>query len=179
MLRSRRFVSSRSCRFYRRQFKSRCDMREKVLPEGSSPQPGKEIGLGKLPLTQTTDKTVPSGLHTPPENQKSSMCRCAAGDDKTSAEAGSAPELGRLSKAAIALPLLLIRVYQLTLSPFIGQCCRFTPSCSRYAAEALKVHGFWYGSFLTIYRLLRCQPWCKGGYDPVPLPKKKKNSPRD
>ncbi|MBE6404139.1 MAG: membrane protein insertion efficiency factor YidD [Lentisphaeria bacterium] len=76
----------------------------------------------------------------------------------------------------MALPLLLIRVYQLTLSPFIGQCCRFTPSCSRYATEALKRHGFWYGSILTIYRLIRCQPFCKGGYDPVPPRKIKKNS---
>ncbi len=147
-------------------------MREKILPEGSSPQPGKEIGLGELPTDQTADQTVPTGFYTPPTNQKSGMCGCTAGNDQTPAETGSAPELGRLSKAAIALPLLLIRVYQLTLSPFIGQCCRFTPSCSRYAAEALKVHGFWYGSILTIYRLMRCQPWCKRGYDPVPLRKK-------
>ena len=150
-------------------------MRKKVLHKSSCPQPGKEIGLGELPLTQTADQTVPSGLYTPSAHQTSQMCGCAPGDGKTAQKTESAPELGRLSKAAIALPLLLIRVYQLTLSPFIGQCCRFTPSCSRYATEALKRHGFWYGSFLAICRLMRCQPFCRGGYDPVP-PRKIKNS---
>ena len=156
-------------------------MRKKVLHKSSCPQPGKEIGLGELPLAQTADQTVPSGLHPPAAHQASQMCRCAAGDGKTAQETESAPELGRLSRAAIALPLLLIRVYQLTLSPFIGQCCRFTPSCSRYATEALKRHGFWYGSYLTIHRLMRCQPFCRGGYDPVPprkAKKKQQQSPR-
>ena len=156
-------------------------MRKKVLHKSSCPQPGKEIGLGELPLAQTADQTVPSGLHSPAAHQASKMCRCAAGDGKTAQETESAPELGRLSRAAIALPLLLIRVYQLTLSPFIGQCCRFTPSCSRYATEALKRHGFWYGSYLTIHRLMRCQPFCRGGYDPVPprkAKKKQQQSPR-
>ena len=148
-------------------------MRKKILHKSSSPQPGKAFGLGEFPIAQTTDKALQSGLHTPSAHQTGKVCRCDKGDGEVAQETGSAPELGRLSKAAIALPLLLIRVYQLTLSPFIGQCCRFTPSCSRYAAEALKTHGFWYGSILTIYRLLRCQPWCKGGFDPVPPPPKK------
>ena len=147
-------------------------MRKKVLSESCSTQPGKEIGLGELPSAQTTNQTLPIGLHTPPTHQTCRVCGCIQRDAETAEKAGVTQELGRLSKAAIALPLLLIRVYQLTLSPFIGRCCRFEPSCSRYAAEALKVHGFWVGSFLTIYRLMRCQPWCKGGYDPVP-PKKK------
>ncbi|MBE6381138.1 MAG: membrane protein insertion efficiency factor YidD [Lentisphaerae bacterium] len=69
---------------------------------------------------------------------------------------------------AILLPLLLIKIYQLTLSPFIGQCCRFEPSCSRYSAEAFRTHGFWRGLILTVYRIIRCNPWCKGGFDPVP-----------
>ena len=150
-------------------------MRKEVLSESHSPQSGKTAGLGEFPTAQTNDQTLPSGFHTPSTHQTGKVCRCHPGDGEAAEETGSAPELGRLSKAAIALPLLLIRVYQLTLSPFIGQCCRFTPSCSRYAAEALKTHGFWYGSMLTIYRLLRCQPWCKGGYDPVPPPKRKQS----
>ncbi len=62
----------------------------------------------------------------------------------------------------------LIRAYQLTLSPFIGQHCRFTPSCSRYAAEAIRVHGSAKGSWLAIKRIGRCHPFCEGGIDPVP-----------
>ena len=149
-------------------------MRQKILPESGSPQSGASPGVGKLPHAQERDQTMPSGLHTPPTDKTSSMRRCNARVEKTAPQTGSAPEPGRLSKAAIFLPLLLIRAYQLTLSPYIGQCCRFTPSCSHYATEALKTHGFWRGTFLTIYRLLRCQPWCKGGYDPVPPAKKQR-----
>ena len=115
-------------------------MRKKILHKGSCPQPGEEIGLGELPLAQTTNQAVPTGVHPPPTHQTSQVCGCLPGDGKTAQEAESAPGLGKLSRAAIALPLLLIRVYQLTLSPFIGQCCRFTPSCSRYATEAVRQH---------------------------------------
>ncbi len=62
----------------------------------------------------------------------------------------------------------LIRIYQLTVAPWIPPCCRFTPSCSHYAMEALAVHGAWRGMWLSCLRLLRCQPFCRGGYDPVP-----------
>ncbi len=66
------------------------------------------------------------------------------------------------------LLLGLIRGYQLTLSPFIGQHCRFTPSCSHYAAEAIRVHGPARGSWLAVKRIGRCHPFCEGGIDPVP-----------
>lgn len=64
--------------------------------------------------------------------------------------------------------LALIRGYQLTLSPYIGQHCRFTPSCSRYASEAIALHGPARGSWLAARRILRCHPFCAGGLDPVP-----------
>jgi len=63
---------------------------------------------------------------------------------------------------------LLIRVYQRAISPLFPPSCRFVPTCSSYAIEALTVHGALTGSWLTLRRLLRCQPWCKGGFDPVP-----------
>ena len=72
------------------------------------------------------------------------------------------------------LILLLIKTYQLTVSPFFGSCCRFYPSCSVYAAEAVTVHGALRGSWLTVRRLGRCHPWCVGYDDPVP-PVKDKN----
>ena len=66
--------------------------------------------------------------------------------------------------------LLLIRVYQLTLSQLLGPCCRFVPSCSRYAASCIDHHGVLRGSWLALRRLLRCHPFHPGGYDPPPLP---------
>lgn len=70
--------------------------------------------------------------------------------------------------------IFLIRTYQLTLSPrFSHGACRFVPTCSQYAIEALQVHGIIKGSLLTIWRIMRCNPLVKGGYDPVP-PKKTK-----
>lgn len=68
--------------------------------------------------------------------------------------------------------ILLIRFYQLTLSPYIGGQCRFHPSCSNYAIEALGSHGTLAGSWLLIKRIARCQPLCRGGFDPVPEPKR-------
>jgi putative membrane protein insertion efficiency factor len=64
----------------------------------------------------------------------------------------------------------LIRVYQYGVSPFLGSNCRFFPSCSCYAHEALTVHGALRGSWLSARRILRCHPWHPGGYDPVPPP---------
>ena len=58
-----------------------------------------------------------------------------------------------------------IRLYRKTLSPFIGQQCRFEPTCSHYGEEAIEKYGALRGSILTVWRILRCGPWCKGGYD--------------
>lgn len=62
----------------------------------------------------------------------------------------------------------LIRAYQLCISPLLGPSCRYYPTCSEYAAEAIKVHGIFKGSFLATHRVLRCHPGCEGGHDPVP-----------
>lgn len=63
---------------------------------------------------------------------------------------------------------LLIRVYRFGISPMLGPTCRFYPSCSCYAEEAIDRHGAIRGTYLTARRLLRCHPWNPGGYDPVP-----------
>jgi len=62
-----------------------------------------------------------------------------------------------------------VRTYQLTLRGVIGSHCRFYPHCSAYAIEALEIHGAARGSWLTAQRILRCNPWHPGGYDPVPV----------
>jgi hypothetical protein len=61
-----------------------------------------------------------------------------------------------------------IRAYQLMVAPVLGNNCRFEPSCSRYASTAIKRHGPWRGAILAAWRVLRCNPWGGGGYDPVP-----------
>lgn len=63
----------------------------------------------------------------------------------------------------------LIRIYAYAISPFLGVNCRFYPSCSAYAQEAIAVHGAMRGAWMSLRRLSRCHPWCPGGYDPVPL----------
>jgi hypothetical protein len=64
--------------------------------------------------------------------------------------------------------IALVRAYQYALSPWWGQHCRFSPTCSHYAVEALERHGALAGSWLAVRRILRCHPWSAGGYDPVP-----------
>ncbi len=61
-----------------------------------------------------------------------------------------------------------VHAYRLLLSPSIGSACRFEPTCSAYSLQALEKHGAGWGSYLTLARLVRCQPWCAGGHDPVP-----------
>lgn len=69
----------------------------------------------------------------------------------------------------LAWPLiLLVKGYQVTLRPWMGGHCRFQPTCSDYALEALRTHGALRGSWLTVRRIGRCQPWGGCGYDPVP-----------
>gem|GEM_PF-480365 len=67
------------------------------------------------------------------------------------------------------LLVLLIRVYQWTLSPLLGNVCRFEPSCSNYAIECVRIHGPFRGVWLGFRRVLRCHPFNPGGYDPPPL----------
>ena len=61
----------------------------------------------------------------------------------------------------------LVRAYQLLISPMLGGSCRFEPTCSAYAMQALQQHGAAAGSYLAVRRIARCQPWCDGGHDPV------------
>lgn len=66
------------------------------------------------------------------------------------------------------LLILLIRLYKLVLSPFLGQNCRFHPSCANYAQDAIRLHGALRGSWYAIRRIVKCQPMHPGGFDPVP-----------
>ena len=94
---------------------------------------------------------------------------------RRAAETGGGHGLGsqqRLSASVRAAGkwalLLFVRFYQIFLSPFFGGACKFYPSCSKYGYEAIARHGAWRGSLLAMKRLLRCRPFTKGGFDPVP-----------
>jgi putative membrane protein insertion efficiency factor len=72
-----------------------------------------------------------------------------------------------LQKCGTYFVLSLIRAYQLLISPLFPPACRFTPSCSQYAIDAIKCHGTCRGIFMALWRILRCHPFSDGGYDPV------------
>jgi len=67
--------------------------------------------------------------------------------------------------------IIIVRFYQLVISPLTPATCRFQPTCSYYMVEALQTHGLFYGGYLGIKRILSCHPWGKSGYDPVPAKK--------
>lgn len=77
-----------------------------------------------------------------------------------------------MNRILLTLLLWLLHGYRFVISPWLGNCCRFYPSCSSYAIEALTQHGIFRGLWLTFRRLIRCHPWhSHTGYDPVPLSK--------
>ena len=81
----------------------------------------------------------------------------------------NAPQGCSLARRVATAPLvLLVRFYQICISPLKPSCCRFTPTCSQYALEALRKYGVFKGTWLAIKRILRCHPWGGSGYDPVP-----------
>ncbi len=80
----------------------------------------------------------------------------------------------RLKKLPAAVLITLIRMYQLMLSPINPTCCRYYPSCSNYAIDAIRVHGPLRGVLLGAWRIMRCNPWSAGGADPIPEVENKK-----
>lgn len=73
----------------------------------------------------------------------------------------------RMSTISI-LAVSIIKIYKYLISPWLLPCCRFEPSCSQYAEFAIRKYGFFIGGTIAFLRIIRCNPFCKGGYDPVP-----------
>jgi uncharacterized protein len=80
------------------------------------------------------------------------------------------PDVTAVTRVAGHSVVLLLRAYQLALSPLLPPACRFEPSCSHYASEAVATHGVVHGGWLALRRVLRCHPWSDPGFDPVPTP---------
>ena len=93
--------------------------------------------------------------------------RSACGVDMGNRRAG-AKHAGIVGQAGVSLAVALVRVYEYTLRPVLGPSCRFIPSCSEYAREALRAHGLGKGLLLGAHRLCRCHPFQPGGLDEVP-----------
>ncbi len=78
------------------------------------------------------------------------------------------PFLATLYRLPQTVLMGLVKGYRLLLSPWLGSACRFEPTCSAYSLQALQEYGAVRGTYMTLHRLVRCQPWCDGGHDPVP-----------
>lgn len=140
-------------------------MQQKIQSSFGCTQPGKafdvgefpDVEAGALPMSHTADTTPQNDELQPAADHR----RIEKNPDGTKS---SVPRCSILSGAMI----FLIRIYQRAISPCFQAHCRFEPTCSHYAVEAFRKRGFLAGLLLTVWRLLRCQPFCKGGYDPVP-----------
>lgn len=109
-------------------------------------------------------------------HKSKNRCDVSSAKSQTLATQEPSPPLPRRSlieRGAIALCTGLILFYRHAISPMFPPCCRFTPTCSRYALDALRIHGFARGSWLALKRIARCNPWGGSGYDPVPPPRNK------
>ena len=150
-------------------------MQQKVQSAVCDPEPGTASVVGEFQNVEAPSRSVPCFTHPPQKDVEVQLAANGAGSCSTSC-VGRCSD-GRKSSFPARVLICLVRGYQLLISPWFPPCCRFTPSCSNYAIEALRKRGFWMGSFLTVWRLLRCQPFVRGGYDPVPDKKQKISSP--
>jgi hypothetical protein len=142
-------------------------MRKEIQQKSRGQKPRAETSVGVFPDAEDEHKMRSSGYDSQAENDGVKTAG-SSGTDAESVEkvrpfAGVVKSF-RLTWIAIGA----IKFYQWTISPLLPRCCRFTPSCSQYAIEAFKFHGMLKGSALAVWRLLRCQPFGKGGFDPVP-----------
>ncbi len=142
-------------------------MQQKIQSVVRGPQPGPAVDVGEFPDVETGSLPVSHITDTTPQNDEllTAESHCGTGGN-TDCPADTAP--GRKCSFAAGMMIFLIRIYQKAISPYLPCQCRFTPSCSHYAAEAFRKRGFRMGFLLTVWRLMRCQPFAKSGYDPVP-----------
>lgn len=142
-------------------------MREKIQQISRETKPGQKASVGVFPFTESTDFARIPDNDTPKKNCPDETAGSRGAVRITIAKSGFAKKIFRcLTPSGILI--LFVRIYQKMISPWFPPCCRFQPTCSAYAREALSKHGFLKGLALSVWRIARCHPFCKGGYDPVP-----------
>jgi uncharacterized protein len=145
-------------------------MRKKIQQQSGSKEQSPQATLGIVSITEAR------GSDCSPSNDSTEIhhdCKTAGGPEgfADTVKKGS-NDRGVMAFFSISgIMILMVVLYQKIISPWLPVACRFSPTCSHYAIEALKIHGVFKGSALTLWRLLRCQPFCRGGSDPVPLAK--------
>jgi hypothetical protein len=142
-------------------------MRKEVQQESRDQKSCTETSVGVFPDAEDEPRARSSGDDSPAENDGVETAGSSGTDAESVQKVRSftgVVKSFRLTWIAVGA----IKIYQWTISPLLPRCCRFTPSCSQYAIDAFKLHGMLKGSALTVWRLLRCQPFGKGGFDPVP-----------
>ena len=144
-------------------------MRKKIQQQSCRPESGKKAAVGVFP---TPEKPYLSGS---PDNDSTeiyhdSETACGAAGSATSAHPGETVQRVKFWLTFSGIAVGAIVLYQKIISPWLPASCRFRPSCSQYAIEAIQVHGLCKGGILALWRILRCQPFCHGGFDPVPPP---------
>lgn len=149
-------------------------MREEIQQVCREKKSGKKASLGVVPVTEGTSFARTSYNDTSTENCCVETARSREAIKKT------ITKIGIIKRVFICLNpknlfIAIVKFYRLCISPWFSPCCRFQPTCSSYAQEALEEHGLIKGLYLSFLRIIRCHPFCKGGHDPVP-PKKASNA---
>lgn len=126
--------------------------------------------MGVVPASERKDHAVQNDFDTEKRNH-SCEDACCHGTNGNPSDEGASPGYFPQIKFSFSLKGLLlipIWVYKKIISPWMPPCCRFTPTCSAYAAEAIMTHGAIKGTAYALWRIIRCNPFTPGGYDPVP-----------
>ena len=149
-------------------------MREKIQQVSRKKESGQKTSVGVVPITEGTNFT-----RTPDHDTSTTNC-CPKATGRRETIKKTALEgrfIQRISSCLNPKNILLaaVKLYHLCISPWFPPCCRFQPTCSNYAQEALHEHGLIKGLILSFLRIIRCHPFCKGGHDPVP-PKKESDA---
>lgn len=144
-------------------------LQQKAAPPRRGAQPRPTPDLRGVSNRKARNSSMPHARHSAPNDVPNRHARNGAASSEDTGASRISPFFRPLS----ALMLALIWTYQHTLSRVLPPSCRFTPSCSVYAAEAIRTHGPFKGLLLACWRVLRCNPFGGSGYDPVPPPRRK------
>ena len=147
-------------------------MLKKIQSSGSGAQQSPPVAVGEFQNAETVPPPVPSGSDSAAETEKIQTSAGNCGNGCSACSTGDHP-CGRCGFFA-GVVIFFIRIYQKLIAPLLPDCCRFEPTCSRYAKQALQNHSFLKAILLISKRLLKCHPWGGCGYDPVPPAKEKR-----